>query len=54
MDFFIWCAGTKSPLWIQAERDVGNGRLLSLATSEPFTHSVLAESCDSIAALQNG
>jgi hypothetical protein len=48
----MWSAVTESPLWIRAKRDVGNGRQLSLATSKPFTHSVLVESGDSIAALQ--
>jgi hypothetical protein len=50
----MWSAETESPLWIRAERGVGNGRQLSLGTSKPFTHSVLVESGDSIAALQNG
>jgi hypothetical protein len=39
---------------VEAERDVGNGRQLRMTPSNPFTHSVLVESGDSIAALQNG
>jgi hypothetical protein len=63
----VWSAGMKSPLWIRAERDAGYGRQReggSVSRRQgspvgdehalPVTHSVLAESGDSIAALHMG
>jgi len=48
----MWSAVTTSPLWVRAERDKERSQILS-ATVDWVTRSALAESGDSIAALQN-